>query len=212
MKLIWRLMAVLAILFILMLGYYRFWFLRQTERKIPYNESVFVSPANGKIVCVKPWREDTVIVPKEELGIVKVWAKDVDTAGTIISIQMDLTNVHYQRAPMSGKVLAEKWVHGNFNNAVLMSNEYGIRFENERNEFLLQNTSGQKYKVIQIAGFLARRIIDYVHAGETIKQGQVIGLIKLGSQVTVILPHDVKIDVHEGDKVIDGETGLAETK
>jgi phosphatidylserine decarboxylase len=206
------LIGALAIIFIFLLAYYRFWFLRLPERKIPYNENVFVSPANGKIVCVKPWRNDSLDVPKEDLGIIKVWAKDVDTAGTIISIQMDVTNVHYQRAPMSGKVLAEKWVHGNFNNAVLMSNEYGIRFENEHNEFLMQNTSGQKYKVIQIAGFLARRIVDFVHAGQTVKQGEVIGLIKLGSQVTVILPHDVKVDVKNGDAVVDGETILAETR
>ena len=212
MKALKRFLILIAALFLFVISYYFFWFLRQPERKIPYNENVFLSPANGKIVAIMPWRTDSLLVPKEDLGVIKVWTKDVDTAGTIISIQMDLTNVHYQRAPTSGRVVDQKWVHGKFNNAVLMSNEYGIRFENEHNEILLENMKGRKYKVIQIAGFLARRIVDYLHVGEAVEQGQVIGLIKMGSQVTVILPHDVKIDAHEGQVVVDGETVLAEMK
>ena len=57
---------------------------------------------------------------------------------------------------------------------------------------------------------LARRIVDYVEPGQKVKQGDVIGLIKLGSQVTVILPHNVKIDTKLGETVIDGESVLGE--
>jgi phosphatidylserine decarboxylase len=190
-------------------AYYEFWFLRQPDRNIPNNNAVFVAPANGKIVSVHRWTSENLLVTKGELGVINVWTKDVDTAGTIISIQMDVTNVHYQRAPVAGKVLSEKYQHGNFRNAVVMSNEYGIRFENEHNEILLETPSGKKYKVIQIAGFLARRIVDYTHVNEAVKQGDVIGLIKLGSQVTVLLPHDVKVLVKKGDTTVDGETVLA---
>ena len=87
-----------------------------------------------------------------------------------------------------------------------MCNEYGTRFENEHNEMLFESASGKKYKVVQIAGFLARRIEDYVQTEQQVKQGEIIGLIKLGSQVTVIFPHDVTPIVKVGEVTIDGET------
>ena len=208
MKFLRALVYTTVILAVFLFAYYQVWFLRQPARNVPGNDHVFVSPANGKIVSIHKWNSKTLTVTKEEFGAINVWTKDVDTAGTIISIQMDVTNVHYQRAPTAGKVLAELYTHGNFHNAVQMSNEYGIRFENEHNEYLMETLSGKKYKVIQLAGFLARRIVDYTKPGQVVKQGDVIGLIKLGSQVTVLLPHDVKVEVKTGDVTVDGETIL----
>ena len=199
-----------AAVLVLFLIFYRVWFLRQPERNIPGNENVFVSPANGKVVSVREWNEAVLQECKGDLGVINVWTKDVDTAGTIISIQMNPMNVHYQRAPTGGKVISKQYSEGLFNNAVTMCNDYGIRFENEHNEILMQTTSGKNYKVIQIAGFLARRIEDYVAPEQTLKQGEVIGLIKLGSQVTVILPRGIRPTVKVGDKTIDGETVIAE--
>jgi phosphatidylserine decarboxylase len=209
MKILRGLVYTAIILAVFLFTYYQVWFLRQPVRNIPGNSHVFVSPANGKIVSIHKWNTQTLTVTKEEYGAINVWTKDVDTAGTIISIQMDVTNVHYQRAPVDGKVISETYTHGSFHNAVQMSNEYGIRFENEHNEFLMETPSGKKYKVIQIAGFLARRIVDYTKPGQVVKQGDVIGLIKLGSQVTVLLPHDVEVLVKNGDVTVDGETILA---
>lgn len=209
MKKVKRILWIVLGVSVVLGAYYRFWFLRQPDRNIPNNNSVFVAPANGKVVSVHRWTSENLMVTKGELGVINVWTKDVDTAGTIISIQMDVTNVHYQRAPVAGKILSEKYQRGNFRNAVVMSNEYGIRFENEHNEILLETPSGKKYKVIQIAGFLARRIVDYTHPQQEVKQGDVIGLIKLGSQVTVLLPYGVTVDVKKGDVTTDGETVLA---
>ena len=208
MKFLRYLIYTAVILTVFLFTYYQVWFLRQPARNVPGNEHVFVSPANGKIVSVHKWNSASLVVTKEEFGAINVWTKDVDTAGTIISIQMDVTNVHYQRAPTGGKVLAETYTHGSFHNAVQMSNDYGIRFENEHNEILFESTSGKKYKVIQIAGFLARRIVDMTVPHQVVKQGDVIGLIKLGSQVTVLLPHDVQVLVKNGDVTVDGETVL----
>lgn len=208
MKFLRVLIYTAVALAVFLFTYYQVWFLRQPQRNIPGNDHVFVSPANGKIVSVHKWNSQSLVVTKEEFGAINVWTKDVDTAGTIISIQMDVTNVHYQRAPVGGKVLAEKYTHGSFNSAVTMCNEYGIRFENEHNEILMETPSGKKYKVIQIAGFLARRIVDMTKPDEVVKQGDVIGLIKLGSQVTVILPHDVNVIAKPGDVTVDGETVL----
>ena len=191
------------------LGYYKFWFLRQPERNIPHNPSVFVSPANGKVVSVKRWNTESLREHKGDMGFINVWTKDVDTAGIIISIQMDPTNVHYQRAPTDAKLISEKYTTGSFHNAVVMSNDYGIRFENEHNEMLFESNHGVRYKVIQIAGFLARRIVDFVEKDQVVKQGDVIGLIKLGSQVTVLLPHGLNVLVEPGNISVDGETVLA---
>lgn len=199
----------LAFVILFCVAYYRIWFLRQPERNIPHNNSVFVSPANGVVVSVKHWSSESLYETKGDLGVINVWTKDVDTAGMIISIQMDPTNVHFQRAPQDGRLLAERYTKGNFNNAVVMSNEYGTRFENEHNEMLFESTSGKKYKLVQIAGFLARRIEDYVTPEQAVKQGEVIGLIKLGSQVTVILPHDVTVKAKVGDITVDGESIIA---
>ena len=119
---------------------------------------------------------------------------------------MDVTNVHYQRAPIAGKVIAENYVKGSFHNAVQMSNEYGIRFENEHNEILLETPTGEKYKVIQIAGFWPAGLLTSQNPAKDVKQGDIIGLIKLGSQVTIILPHDVTVIAQNGDVTVDGET------
>lgn len=184
--------------------------MRKPERHIPHNENTFVSPANGKVVSVKEWHSQNVIEKKKDDGAVDIWTRDVDTAGYIISIQMDVTNVHYQRAPVSATLIAENYVKGNFNNAVRMSNEYGIRFENEHNELLFKTPQGHKFKLVQIAGFVARRIEDYISVNQSLQQGDVWGLIKLGSQVTVILPHDAIIKARVGETVVDGESVIAE--
>ncbi len=206
MKWLQRLLYTLGVLCLLCIAFYRFWFLRQPERIIPTEANILVSPANGVVVAVKEWNSESLIETKGSNGAINVWTKDVDTAGTVISIQMDPLNVHYQRAPYDSKLLAEKYTEGDFNNAIVMSNEYGIRFENEHNEMLFETTTGSKYKVIQIAGFLARRIEDYLQPNQTVKRGEVIGLIKLGSQVTVLLPHNITPAVKVGDVTIDGET------
>ena len=209
MKILKRSLIAILIIGVALFAYYRIWFLRMPDRNIPNNNSVFVAPANGIVVSVNKWNAASLTILKKQFGIINVWTKDVDTAGTIISIQMDPTNVHYQRAPIAGKVISEKYTKGSFNNAVVMSNEFGIRFENEHNEFLMETGTGEKYKVIQIAGFVARRIVDYTHPNQEVKQGEVIGLIKLGSQVTIILPHDVTVLAKKGDITIDGETIIA---
>lgn len=190
--------------------YYQFWFLRLPDRSIPVNEKLFVSPANGKVVAVFGWNDSIVQITKKEFGAFDTWVADVDTAGTIIHIQMDVTNVHYQRAPTNAVLVSKKYVTGNFSNAVVMNNEWGIRFENEHNELTFENTNGKKYKLVQIAGFVARRIEDFLTKGQQVKQGDVIGLIKLGSQVTVILPSGVQLKTKTGEVVTEGESVLAE--
>lgn len=195
----------LAIIVLLLAGYYKFWFLRTPERVIDMNEHIIISPANGYVASVTAFNDSLIEVHKGKYGIIDVWAKDVDTAGTIISIVMDVTNVHYQRAPMAAKIISKKYTVGKFNNAVANDNAFGIRFENEHNEILFENAEGKRIKIIQIAGLLARRIEDFVKPAQQVKKGEVVGVIKLGSQVTVILPKGVKPLVQAGQAVLDGE-------
>jgi phosphatidylserine decarboxylase len=77
---------------------------------------------------------------------------------------------------------------------------------------LFEREDGIRFRVIQIAGFLVRRIVSYIEPGDEVEQGEIIGLIKFGSQVTIIFDQNVEVLVKEGDKVIDGETILGKLK
>ena len=182
------------------------YFLRMPGRSIPGNSGLFISPANGTIAAVKPFDNEAYFVePKyDTLGAVRIWTDKVGTSGTVVSITLNLTDVHYQRAPVDSTVLAKQYTPGSFLNALSDTNK--AQQANENNSILLVADAGYKYKIVQIAGILAHKIEDYVSINQRVKQGDVIGLIKLGSQVTIILPNDVKVVVNPGDKVIDGET------
>ena len=203
-----KILLALALFLIISIAYYQVWVLRQPERNIPNNESLFVSPANGKVVAVTYWEKEKLSWNKDA-GAVEVLTKDIGAAGWLIAIEMDITNVHFQRAPLSSQLISEEYTPGQFNNALIQKNPYGFRVENERNTLFFKTPAGLKYKVVQIAGLMARRIEDYVEPNQTVQQGEVIGLIKLGSQVALILPDGVQPMVKAGDKVVDGETILA---
>lgn len=211
MKKFLKYLLVLVVAIVLFCGlFYKFWFLRQPARNVPHDSHLFISPANGVVVSITRWDKDYLAVTKGKYGLITTWANDVDTAGYMVSIQMDPTHVHYQRAPLDAKIMAHQHAKGSFNNALKSDNPYGIRFENEHNEILIQTADSNRYKIIQIAGFVARRIEDYVVPGQDVKQGDVIGLIKLGSQVTVIFPHNTHINTRIGETVTDGESVLGE--
>jgi phosphatidylserine decarboxylase len=201
--------------FTLMLSYifYRLFFLRAPKRTIPNDDTVFVSPANGKIIAIREFNEDSFIETKDEpiteRGAFKILTKDVSPSGTVISIMLTITDVHYQRACTSGVVLSTKHTAGDKKNAIVMPKEQISRHENERNEILIQMANGIKYKVVQIAGFVARQILCDVTSGQFVNQGQVLGVIKNGSQVTLILPKSARIVAKEGDYLIDGESIIA---
>lgn len=205
MKILRYTLLAVSILVLLSAFYYRFWFLRLPHREINKDANVYISPANGLVASVTVWNDSVLKVLKGKYGVIDVWTKDVDTAGTMISIVMNVTNVHYQRAPQSAKLLSKQYVEGSFNNAVANDNPFGIRFENEHNVMLFESDNGKRYKVIQIAGLLARRIVDFVQPGDEKNKGDLIGLIKLGSQVTVILPSGVQPKVSVGQTILDGD-------
>jgi phosphatidylserine decarboxylase len=95
-----------------------------------------------------------------------------------------------------------------------MKTKQGMRstFQNEYNNMLFWTDEGYRFRVIQIAWFFARRIVPYLKLQDVVKQGDPIGHIKFGSQVSVILDNNFKVKVKVWDKVVDWETVLAVKK
>jgi len=190
---------------------YKSRFLRQPKRDIPKSPNFFVSPAMGKIVAARKFDTADFVEEKYDdednvAGAIKVFAGDVAESGTIISTHLSLTDVHYQRCPVDAKVIKIEYVLGNFKNAISKSEDGKIRYENEHCSILFESTDGYRFKVVQIAGFVARKIHTFVKEGDVVRKGDLIGVIKMGSQVTVVMPENVEFIAKIGDKVIDGET------
>ncbi len=207
-----RIAIVIVVLFGAYQAFHQLYFLRLPDRNIPHDESVFISPADGLVYAVKEWDKDVEIVPKDLNGAIQVMTDGMGaTRGTLVSITLNLHNIHYQRSMIAGKYLGSEYTKGEFHNALVHENDYGMRFENEHNTMLFESNKGTKYKIIQLAGFAARRIEDFMAEGgpKAVEQGDVIGVIKLGSQVTVIFPEGVEVITKPGDRVYDGETVLA---
>ncbi|HEX2966679.1 MAG TPA: phosphatidylserine decarboxylase family protein [Syntrophorhabdaceae bacterium] len=125
-----------------------------------------------------------------------------------ISIFMSPADVHVNRAPCSGRIL--KVVHRSGEFAVAFKKD--IDKENERNNILIENKEGEKILVVQIAGFLARRIVSYVKETDTVEQGERIGMIAFGSRVDIYFPKRYSSVVKSGVKVKAGITVLATKK
>lgn len=182
----WRIPA--AILGLLAL--FVVWFFRNPERKIPGNAKLILSPADGKILRVE---EVAGHAPLE--GPLKK-----------ISIFMSLLNVHVNRMPCDGVIEDVRYHKGRFVSANLDKASQ----DNEKNELLIRMPGGGKILVIQIAGFIARRIVCWAAQGMRLQKGERFGLIRFGSRVEAFLPGGTRIMVSAGDKVRGGETPIAE--
>jgi len=123
-----------------------------------------------------------------------------------ISIFMSVFNVHINRMPCDGVIENIRYHEGRF----LSANLDKASQDNERNDVLIRMPDGRKALVIQIAGFIARRIDCWVAQGMCIQKGERFGLIRFGSRVEVFLPYDTHIMVSAGDKVMGGETLIGE--
>jgi phosphatidylserine decarboxylase len=125
---------------------------------------------------------------------------------TRISTFMNIHNVHVNRMPFDGQIINLKHFPG--------AHIPAFQKESERNErvVLILQTSIGMMKVIQIAGTLARRIVPYVKQGDSLKKGEKIGIIRLGSRVDVLVPTNKikQVTVTQHDKVKAGEDSIAE--
>ena len=157
-------------------------FFRDPERQAPPGGEIFVSPADGRVICAG------------QVGDV-----------LRVDIFMNVFNVHVNRAPMAGRITHMQYFPGQFINASFDTASEA----NERNRFEMACENGCSIAFTQIAGLLARRIVSYVEVGDRVATGQRIGMIRFGSRVNCEIPLDFKLQVQVGDKVSAGRTILA---
>lgn len=157
------------------------YFFRDPER-IPPAGNVMVAPADGKVVAVR----------------------ELENGETRLSIFLNIFNVHVNRTPIAGTVRAVVYRKGKFINA----GHEEASSENEQNTLVIE---GRDTHVTcrQIAGLIARRIICYKKAGDSLKQAERIGYIKFGSRVDLIYGPEWETAVSVGDKVMGGTSVVA---
>jgi len=192
-------LAVFAIIFLLN-------FYRDPKRTIPKGNNI-VAPADGKIISIIDTSKSSIKIKKGIFGRIRALTKDVAKECHVISIFMSPLDVHINRAPIAGTIKSIKHTRGSFFKAYDLEKSLG----NEKNEIIIQNRN-IKVKVIQIAGFLARRIKCYVKKNEKVNKGDKIGMIALSSQTTLVIPKGVDLKINLNQHVKAGETIIAEVK
>ena len=178
----WTVLTVLGILLTLFIAF----FFRNPKREIPDLHNIILSPADGKVIHVGEDQEDRFL--KER--------------ALKISIFMSVLDVHINRSPVTGKVLESSYHPGRF----LVASAEKASLDNEQNALVLEMEDHSKILVIQIAGFIARRIVCYANAGDRLKMGETFGLIRFGSRVDLYLPANVKPTVRVGQHIKGGES------
>ena len=192
-------LAVFAIIFLLN-------FYRDPKRTIPKGNNI-VAPADGKIISIIDTSKSSIKIKKGIFGRIRALTKDVAKECHVISIFMSPLDVHINRAPIAGTIKSIKHTRGSFFKAYDLEKS----LQNEKNEIIIQNRN-IKVKVIQIAGFLARRIKCYVKKNEKVNKGDKIGMIALSSQTTLVIPKGVDLKINLNQHVKAGETIIAEVK
>jgi phosphatidylserine decarboxylase len=175
-------------------------FFRDPNRKIPLNSGLIVAPADGRVLKGKIDRVKTVHYEDPLMEYIL----NPGGKGILISTFMSPFDVHVNRAPISGTIVKTKHYSGKFK--IAMRN---VHTENEKNLIVIDSDYG-KVGVIQIAGFVARRIVQYVEVGDHVQTGDRLGMIRFGSRVDLIIPYEnTELRVTEGEKPTAGETIIA---
>jgi phosphatidylserine decarboxylase len=178
------------IIFVVLLGLLLFIisFFRIPNRNMTYGDNLLICPADGKVVVIEE------VVDEEYFHDKRLQ----------VSIFMSPANVHVNRNPMSGEVLYSKYHKGKF----LVAWHPKSSTENERHSVVLQSGNTQ-ILVKQIAGALAKRIVNYLKPGMQVKQNEELGFIKFGSRVDILLPIGTKVNVQLNQAVKGGVDVLA---
>ncbi len=179
------LMVLFLILFVLILQFFR-----NPKRLTVENNQQIIAPVDGKVVVVEEVKENEVFKDKRRQ----------------ISIFMSPLNVHVTRYPIGGNVIYSKYHPGKY----LVAWHPKSSTENERTTVVVENSAVGKILYRQIAGAMAKRIVNYAKENDNAVQGADSGFIKFGSRVDVFIPLDMKINVSINDNVKGGETIIAE--
>ncbi len=179
----WIIVGKIIFLFLL----FTLYFFRDPDRFPPLINDAFVSPADGKIIEIK-----------------KMFSEKLNEECYKISIFMSVFDVHINRLPFKGEIIDKIYNKGKFFNASLdKASEF-----NEKMVYIV-DSENFKYKVTQIAGLIARRIVSYADKGKNLNTGDKIGLIKFGSRAEIEIPVNIfEVNVSVGQQVYGGETIL----
>jgi phosphatidylserine decarboxylase len=174
----------LLLVFILILQFFR-----NPKRNTQPDDAHVISPVDGKVVVIEEVQEPEYFKDKR----------------LQVSVFMSPINVHVTRYPIGGKVLFSKYHPGKY----LVAWHPKSSELNERTTVVVENPKFGKVLYRQIAGALARRIVNYAKKNQNVIQGSDAGFIKFGSRVDLFLPLDTKLDVKLNQKVRGGETVIA---
>ncbi len=182
--------ALSWIIFIVTLGLLIFLisFFRIPKRKLAVQDNAVIAPADGKVVVIEEVEADEYFADRR----------------LQVSIFMSPLNVHANRNPISGDVVYSEYHKGKY----LVAWHPKSSTENERHT-VVYKSNGKELLIKQIAGALAKRIVNYLQAGQQVKQGEEMGFIKFGSRVDILLPLNAKVQVKMGDNVQGGVTVIA---
>ena len=177
-------------IFIITLGLLIFMisFFRIPKRALTTSETSIIAPADGKVVAIEEVQADEYFNDRR----------------IQISIFMSPLNVHQNRNPVGGEVVYSKYHKGKY----LVAWHPKSSTENERH-VVVYRSKGKEVLVKQIAGALAKRIVNYLQVGQKVEQSAEMGFIKFGSRVDLLLPIDAHLEVKIGDKPKGGITVLA---
>lgn len=189
---------VISLLILFLLNFYR-----DPKRTIPKGGNI-VAPADGKVIGIIDTSRKSIKLKKGLLGKISTLTEDIAKQCYVVSIFMSPLDVHINRAPIEGFIKSIKYTKGKFFEAYNLEKS----LENEKNEIIIHNKK-LKVKVIQIAGFLARRIRCYIKKNQKVNKGEKIGMIALSSQTTLVIPKGVGLKVKVKDKVKAGSTIIA---
>jgi phosphatidylserine decarboxylase len=162
-------------------------FFRDPPRLVPTEANAVLAPADGRVVKVEKVRDPYA-----------------DRDALLISVFMNVFNVHSNRCSVDGTVTKIDYIPGLFVNADLDK----ASSQNERNAMVI-DAAGRTVTLVQVAGLVARRILCYAKVGDTVTRGERYGFIRFGSRVDVYLPLDATPLVAAGDKVSATSTVLA---
>lgn len=177
----------------LVLTLWSIYFFRDPPRGVPQDDGILIAPADGLVQMI------VQTVPPAELGL-------GDVPLTRVSIFLSVFDVHINRAPCAGTVDVVAYRPGKFLNAAADK----ASEENERMAIAVRRVDGQLVGFVQIAGWVARRIVCYVKPGQTMAAGERFGHIRFGSRTDLFLPQGTRLLVAPGQRMIGGETVIAE--
>jgi phosphatidylserine decarboxylase len=160
------------------------WFFRNPARSVPQAPNLVVSPGDGRVLAV---------VEEDEPRFLKERAIRV-------SIFLSPLNVHINRIPCEGTVTAVTHFPGRFQ----VASRPGATLENEQTAVLIETDTGNRVLCVQVAGYVARRIVTWLEPGERVTRGERYGLIRFGSRMDVYLPTSTQMKVASGDQVRGG--------